>query len=124
MPAFRFVSLFCLLCLAALVVGCEPQTATEKAQKDPLVQALGSVGRMYHDYHDVHAVGPANWDELATMAAGDQAKLDAIQTVKDKGYNLKWGVKFSQLTEGASNTVMGESPQGGPKLMFDGTISI
>lgn len=124
MPVFRVISLCSLLCLAVFVTGCEPQTETEKAKKDPLVQALSKVGMMYHSHHDVHAVGPANWEELATMAGEDQAQLDAIQTVKDKGYNLKWGVKFRDLTEGLSNTVMAESPQGGPKLMFDGTVRI
>jgi hypothetical protein len=110
------------------VTGCEPQTAEEKAKKDPLVQALHRVGLMYHGYHDAHAVGPANWEELASVAgsmSGDEQKyLDAIQTVKDKGYNVKWGVKFSSLTEGMINTVMAESPQGGPKLMFDGSVNI
>jgi hypothetical protein len=60
------------------------------------------------------------------LAGGDQAKLDAIQTVKDedKGYDLKWGVKLSDVTEGTSIAVMGESPQGGPKLMFEGSVRI
>ena len=120
----RFLNLFYLLCLAVSVVGCEPQSATEKAQKDPLVQALSKVGYMYHSYHDAHAVGPANWDELATMAGDDQAQRDAIQTVKDQGYTVQWGVKFRDLTQGMTNTVMAESSQGGPKLMFDGTVSI
>ena len=124
MPVSRFVSLCSLMCLAALVVGCEPQSETEKARKDPLVQALSKVGYMYMNYHDAHAVGPANWEELSTMAGDDQAQLDAIQTVKDKGYTVKWGVKLRDLTEGAMNTVMAESPQGGPKLMFDGSVSI
>lgn len=118
--------MFCWLslCVAVLVVGCEPQSPEEQARKDPLVQALGEVGRMYHNYQDVHTDGPANWEELATMAGDDQAKLDAIQTVKDKGYDLKWGVKLRDLTDGATNTVMGQSPQGGPQLMFDGSIRI
>jgi len=124
MSRSRAVCWLSLVCLAASVVGCEPGSPEERAKKDPLVQSLSKVGYMYFDYHDAHSVGPANWDELSTMAGGDQAKLDAIQTVKDKGYDLKWGVKFRDLTAGASNTVMGESPQGGPKLMFDGTVRI
>ena len=120
----RLYSFLLLCCLAAFVVGCEPESPEEQAKKDPLVQALGEVGRMYHNYHDVHAVGPASWEELSTMAGDDQAKLDAIQTVKDKGYDLKWGVKLRDVTGGLSNTVLGESPQGGPKLMFDQSIQI
>lgn len=121
MPAFRVTVLFSLLRLAVFVAGCEHQTAKRKPKKDPLVQALSQVG---FNNHDVHGVGPASWEELATMAGDDQAKLAAMETVKDKGHNLKWGVKLSSLTEGMANTVMGESPQGGPKLMFGASTRI
>lgn len=119
MSVGRSVFCFSLICLA--VAGCEPESPEEQAKKDPLVQVLSRVGEIYHYYHDAHGVGPANWEELSTMAGDDQ---DAIQTVRDKGYDLKWGVKFRDLTGGAQNTVMGESPQGGPKLMFDGRVRI
>lgn len=130
MSGARAVGWLSLFCLAATVAGCDqlspssdstPSTA-EEDRESPLVKALAKVGFMYHDYHDVHAVGPANWEELATMAKDDPAKLDAIQTVKDQGYNLKWGVRFRDLTQGMTTTVMGESPQGGPKLMFDASV--
>lgn len=124
MSGLRYRCLLTLICLAAIVVGCEPESPTEKARKDPLVQALSKVGYMYHNYHDAHGGGPGSWEELATMANDDRANLDAIQTAKDKGYTVRWGVKFSELTEGMVNSVMAESPQGGPKLMFDGSVRL
>lgn len=108
-----------------ITAGCDTNLSpTEKAKKDPLVQALSRVGQMYHNYHDVHAIGPANWEELKSVAGGDQAHLDAIQTVRDNGYDLKWGVRLRDVTGGASNTVMGQSSQASPQLMFDGTVRI
>ncbi|HSG69138.1 MAG TPA: hypothetical protein VLA12_01915, partial [Planctomycetaceae bacterium] len=108
-----------------VLAGCDtgPKSSSEIIQADPLLSALSKVGHMYHNYHDTHGQGPANWDELKTMAEDKQEMLGAIQYVQDKGYDLKWGVKFSSLTEGMSNTVMGQSSQESAKVMFDGSVS-
>ncbi|HUG20232.1 MAG TPA: hypothetical protein VMM56_14700 [Planctomycetaceae bacterium] len=121
----KMLSMFCLLGLFVMLSGCDtaPQTSSEIIQADPLLSALSKVGQLYHNYHDVHGQGPANWDELKTMAGDKQEMLDAIQYVRDKGYDLKWGVKFSSLTEGLSSTVMGQSSQESAKVFFDGAVS-
>jgi hypothetical protein len=84
-----------------------------------LVNDLKGVGVAYHNYHDTFSKGPANWEELAKTSIDAQQ----IQRVRDAGYQVKWGVKFSEVTEGTSNTVLAEKPGGGgPKLMMDGSV--
>ncbi len=104
--------------------GCDsaPQSSSDIIKDDPLLLALSKVGHMHNDYHDVHNKGPANWEELKTMAGGDQSKLDAIAYVQSKGYDLQWGVRLQDLTEGASRTVLARSPQESSLLYFDGSV--
>jgi hypothetical protein len=116
------------LCLAGLflsLTGCDtkPQSSSDIIKKDPLLSALSKVGVLYQNYHDAHQIGPANWEEMLSMAGSDQANIDAIKYVRDKGYDLKWGMKFKDVTGGMSNTVLGQSSQESAKLFFDGSVS-
>jgi hypothetical protein len=119
------VTVICLMGLFVSLTGCDtaPQSSSDIIKADSLLSALTKVGHMYHDYHDVHAQGPANWDELKTMAGDKQEMLDAVKYVQDKGYDLKWGMKFKDVTGGMSNTVLGQSSQASAKLFFDGSVS-
>ena len=83
---------------------------------------LKVTGMAYHTYHDAHQKGPPNWDELIAFAKTANLSPEALQRARDAKYELKWGVKFSELKEGTSNTVMGEAPGGGPKIMMDGSV--
>jgi len=83
-----------------------------------LLNDLKVVGLDYHNYHDANRVGPANWDELMK----NSRDREAVQRVRDAGYQVKWGVKFTEVTEGLANTVLAEKPGGGPKVMMDGSV--
>lgn len=104
------------LCIALLFqAGCGASSARLKND-------LKMTGMAYHSYHDAHQQGPPNWDELIAFAKTANLGPEAIQRVRDAKYELKWGVKFKDLKEGTSNTVMGEAPGGGPKIMMDGSV--
>ena len=120
------IFVLCMMCIAPLLnTGCDsaPQSSSEIIQSDPILSALSKVGQLYHNHHDAHAVGPASWDDLKTMAGDKQEDLDAIQLLQDKGYDFVWGKKFSEITNGLTNTVMAQSSQESAKLMFDGSVS-
>jgi hypothetical protein len=117
------------------IAGCEPGAT----QSGPAAAGGGSAssravdpkndlwqfGVAYLDYHDVHGEGPPDWDTLLAFAAERNHKSDAIQRVRDAGYQVKWGVKIREVAATGTSIleyVIAESPQGGPKLMLDGSI--
>ncbi|MGE0610521.1 MAG: hypothetical protein AB7O62_25760 [Pirellulales bacterium] len=79
---------------------------------------LRQAGLAYHSHHDANQRGPSNWDELVASGLDQQAAT----RLKDAGYEFRWGVKFSELKEGTSFTVMAESKTGDYKLMMDGSV--
>ena len=83
---------------------------------------LKATGLAYHNFHDANRQGPSGWDEFITFASGNAETAGSIRRVKDAGYQMKWSVKFSDVTDGLSNTVLAERPSGGPKLMLDGAV--
>jgi hypothetical protein len=56
------------------------------------------------------------------MASGSQLDTAAIERVRDLGYQVKWGVKYQDATEGISNFTLATSP-GNPTLMLGGSIA-
>ena len=84
---------------------------------------LKQTGLAYHTYHDDNKKGPANWEEfLAHAKKSDPVAVASIERVRDAGYQLKWDVKFNELKEPSSSTVLGEKTGGGPKLYMDGAV--
>ena len=107
-----------IVVLAAMLlscVGCEAPDAT-------LSNDLKATGMAYHNFHDLNTQGPAGWDEFLQHAQQMGDSPDALQRVRDAGYELQWGVKFSRVSEGLSNTVLAKRAAGGPTLMMDGSV--
>jgi hypothetical protein len=96
----------------AIVAGCDNSELK-------LMNDLKVVGLDYHNFHDANRKGPANWEELQKASMDPQA----VQRVKDAGYQVKWGVEFGKVSEGLSNTVLAEKPGGKYKLMMDGAVT-
>jgi hypothetical protein len=86
------------------------------------VEDLRQLRKAYSDYHDVHAQGPDSWETLFDFARQKELKTDGLERLRDAGYQVKWGVKTSDVTDGIGNFVLAEPADGGPKLMLDGTI--
>jgi len=84
-----------------------------------LMNDLKVVGLDYHNFHDANRKGPASWDELQKNSMDPQA----VQRVKEAGYQVKWDVEFGKVSEGLSNTVLAEKPGGRFKLMMDGAVT-
>jgi hypothetical protein len=121
----RIAAAACATALAALA-GCDgvqqvAQKSVQQAQTAVIFEDLKVLGRLYHDYHDAHNGGPPNWDAALEFARQQGGNVAAIERVRDAGYQVQWGMKFSQVTTGLANTVLAESGSG-PKLMFDGSV--
>ncbi|MEQ8786559.1 MAG: hypothetical protein RIC55_09685 [Pirellulaceae bacterium] len=124
--AFRLVTIAGLFLLLSTFSGCNPvgdaMNQAQQAAGSASMQAdLGKLAEMYHMHHDANGQGPAGWDELIAFTEKMNKPTEPIARVREAGYNVKWGVKFSTLTEGMTNTVMAEKA-GGPTLMFDGAV--
>jgi hypothetical protein len=102
--------------MLAIVSGCG---ASNQAK---FMNDLKQTGLAYQNHHDAHQQGPASWDELIATDKSTGGDGQAIARVRDAGYQMKWGVKFSEVSEGLSNAVMAEKPGGGPRIMMDGSV--
>jgi hypothetical protein len=87
-----------------------------------LINDLKQTGLAYHNYHDQHQQGPPGWDELIAFDKAAGGDGISIGQIRDAGYQMKWNVRFSELTAGLANTVMADHPSGGPTLMMDGSV--
>jgi hypothetical protein len=107
-----------LLASAVLILPCCGCGQGEAQLRNDLKQ----VGLGYHNFHDANQQGPANWEEFLEFAKNSNEPLESYQRVRDAGYEVTWGVKFSELSGGLSNAVMAKPPGPGPTLMFDGSV--
>ena len=111
--------LMTLLAAAALFqAGCGTSVSSDAKLRNDLKQT----GLAWLEYQDVNKKAAANWDELIAYAKKMDVGADAITRVRDAKYELKWNVKWQDAKDGISNTVLGEKPDGGPKLMMDGSV--
>ncbi len=111
-----------LIILVGALAGCDGAgsgggTSTGSGGNAQLLNDLKKLGLDYHNYHDVHAKGPASWEELQKESSDPQA----VQRVRDAGYQVTWGAEFKNISQGLSNSVLAQKP-GGPKLMMDGAV--
>ncbi|MGE0609069.1 MAG: hypothetical protein AB7O62_18390 [Pirellulales bacterium] len=104
-------AVFCLFVLLMLP-GCGGNNAAI------MMNDLKQAGLAYHGFHDNNQRGPANWAELTAAGLSN----DAATRLQEAGYEFRWSVKLSELTEGTSSTVMAESKTGVYKLMMDGSV--
>ena len=118
----RTLNLVVLAALLSLMAGCVDSTDSHGAGSGDPKEDLRHLRTAYSNYHDAHGQGPADWNSLIEAAGQDSEAVAAIQRLKDQGYQVKWGVRTSDATNGIGNFVLAESPQGEPKLMLDGSI--
>jgi hypothetical protein len=111
----RNATVYSLAAVIVLLAGCGASQA--KFNND-----LKQTGLAYHNYHDSNKQGPPGWDEVIAFDKSTGGDGLAIARVRDAGYQMKWNVRFSELSEGMANTIMAENPAGGPKLMMDGSV--
>ncbi len=121
------VSTLSLVCAAvALPIGL---CGCGKSMKGPAGAAAGAtdirkdlstLGRAYGNYIDANAKGPADWQSLIDASPKE---ADVLKRARDAGVTVKWNLTYRKATAGASNTVLAESPNGGPKLMLDGGVA-
>jgi hypothetical protein len=114
MTMWRMAITLCLAAVAVSFTGCGNSQAV-------LLNDVKQTGLAYHNYHDKHQQGPSSWNELIAFDKTTGGDGESIARVRDAGYEMKWNVKFSEVTEGMANTVLAERPGGGPKLMMDGS---
>ena len=95
--------------------------AAEAARQSTVAEDLRVLGMAYSYHIDVHGQGPAGWDECLTMASESKLDTAAIERVRDLGYQVQWGVKYQDATNGSSNFALASSP-GNPTLMLDGSV--
>ena len=83
---------------------------------------LKQTGLAWHEFNDEKKKPPASWDELIAYYKGKYGEATSLERARDAKYDLKWNLKFSDAKEGMANTVLGEKPGGGMKLMLDGSV--
>lgn len=123
---FHAASLSCVLLFAS---GCNPlnsleeakQQAEAKAKESMTANDLKVLSMLYLDYHDAKRQGPAGWNEVLDYCQQTNMPTAPIERLRDAGYEVQWGVRFADLKDGMSNTVLAEK-SGGPTLMFDGVV--
>ncbi|HZN34985.1 MAG TPA: hypothetical protein VFB80_14245 [Pirellulaceae bacterium] len=113
----KFISTVFGIALLACLAGCGAAANQAKLRND-----LKGLGLAYHSYHDEHQKGPANWDELIAFAGKANLFPDGIKRVRDAGYVVTWDAKFTEVTQGLSNTVLAKPAGEGPTLMMDGSV--
>ena len=103
-----------VLALVAFV-GCGPM-ANPKLQNDAKQLAIG-----YHNYHDSINKGPADDKAFLELAQkmNDKDPQLLIQDAQNGEWVIHYGVKFTNLTDGTSRTVLA-SPQGHPNVRRHG----
>jgi len=110
------------------LVGCQRAgealiaPAAESARQSTVAEDLRVLAAAYSYHIDVHGQGPAGWDECLAMASGSNLDTAAIERVRDLGYQVQWGVKFQDATNGSSNFTLASAP-GNPTLMLDGSVT-
>jgi len=106
-----------------LVTGCVPGGAgvPGAAGGSSMRNDLKILALAYHNHHDANGTGPADLEACLAFVSSAEEKA-AIQRVVDAGYNITWGKRFRDLSDGMSNTVLAQSPSGGPVVMFDGSV--
>jgi hypothetical protein len=110
-----------LLCVVvALLLGCGIRTAAQKAKRS---NDLKQIGLAYHNYFDAVGQAPTKVDDLKNYMEGGDA---AYQALANGDYVVLWGVRITEMTAGASNTVLGYEKdvptKGGLVLMGDAFV--
>jgi hypothetical protein len=104
----------------------KPPTPPVGGAIDPAKKAndLKQIGLAYHSFVGTNKRPPASVEELEAYYEKD-ARITAA--IKDGTYVVYWNVKFAELTNGTSNTVLGyekDAPtKGGAVLIADGRVS-
>jgi hypothetical protein len=96
--------------------------AAESARQSTVANDLAVLGMAYSNHIDVHGQGPSGWEECLATAASSQLDTAAIERVRDLGYQVQWGVRFQDATNGVTNFSLATLP-GNPTLMLDGSIA-
>jgi mannitol-specific phosphotransferase system IIBC component len=110
-----------LLCLAVSFMcyaGCGSSGVSDVKLKNDLKET----GLEWLSYQDDNQKPPANWDELIAYAKKKNGDAKGLERVRDAKYDLKWNFSLKDAKDGLANTVLGEKPGGGPKLMMDGSV--
>jgi len=119
----RILSIAAVLVGAVIAVGCGLSgQVREAAQQQQIQNDLKVLYFAYVNHIDSHGKGPASWDELLQFSSKSGEDTQSLVRVRDAGYQVKWGVKMSDATEGTAEFVLAQPSGSGPKLMLDGAI--
>jgi hypothetical protein len=106
----RPIYLAMLMAFALMSVACGAlrQAAQRNMETEEQIQ-LTNIGIMYQRYANAMTVGPAKVEDLDQFAFSKEEK-DALQGVRSGKYKLIWKVRFLDMVEGTSNTILGYEP--------------
>jgi hypothetical protein len=106
--------------VVALLVGCGLRNAAQKQKRS---NDLKQIGLAYHNYFDAFGQAPTKVDDLKNYMEGGN---DAYKALANGDYVVLWGVRITDMTAGASNTVLGYEKdvptKGGLVLMGDAFV--
>jgi hypothetical protein len=104
------------------VIAPAVEEAADAAGQASVADDLRQLYSIYIEHHDVHGQGPAGWDELLAYTGDRAEEKAAITRLRDLGYQVSWGLRLQDATQGTMNTVLAQSP-GNSTLMLDGSIA-
>jgi hypothetical protein len=120
----RLVNVTLLLAVAALCLACG--NVQQAAARSKRMDQIKQIGLLYHECLDANGKAPAGVQDLAKMAQGDPDATAAVALVQSGQVVFIYNVKVTEMTQGASDTVLGYEagvPAGGGfVLLGDGSV--
>src|SRR5262245_13005774 len=122
----RVVAFVCGTAVVACLLACgAPQKMREAAERQKRRNDLLMVGLTYHNYHDANGKLPP--DQQALLQWAQKSAPEVVSIVQSGQYTFLYApVRIPEITEGASNTVIGyeNQPLSGGRLVLMADASV